>query len=196
MTAVHPEAWPDREAHIPGETGIWVLIGGDLIIFAALFATFLNYRRQDIAGFAAGRGQLHQAVGLASTLLLLLSSLLVMLAVKAMRATAGSLARWALLGAIACGVSFSALKVLDYQDKVAHGHTPASSTFFMLYFVLTGLHWFHLAIGLVVLGVLLRLACRPVLGPRQIAWVEAGACFWHMVDLLWIILFPLLYLVA
>jgi len=179
---------------VPGEVGVWVFILGDMAIFAVLFGTFLTGRAADVPLFDVSQSQLNQDYGVANTLLLLVSSLLVVMAVSGVRERRGR-ADLLLAGAMACGLAFSALKVIEYAGKVGHGVTPATNEFFMYYFILTGLHWFHLALGLVVLGLLIRLARKPALSSSQFAFVEGGACFWHMVDLLWIVLFPLLYLV-
>jgi nitric oxide reductase NorE protein len=75
-------------------------------------------------------------------------------------------------------------------------HTPNQNAFYLYYFILTGLHLFHVFIGIVVLVLLLTQAGKPDLSVNRMAFVEGGACFWHLVDLLWIVLFPLLYLVS
>jgi len=185
---------PARAKHIPGETGIWVFILGDMAIFAVLFVTFLSGLRADAAVFETSQTRLNQNYGVANTLLLLLSSLLVVMAVRGLREQRGR-ADLLLVGAIACGLAFSGLKVLEYAEKVEHGFTPATNDFLMYYFVLTGLHWFHLVLGLLVLTILVRLSRRESRTVNQLSFVEGGACFWHMVDLLWIVLFPLLSLV-
>jgi nitric oxide reductase NorE protein len=189
-----PTVMRSAARHVPGEAGVWVFILGDMTIFAVLFVTFLSGLRRDPGLFEASQAQLNQHYGVANTLLLLLSSLLVVMAVRAMREQRGR-ADLLLVAAIACGLAFSGLKVLEYAGKVDHGITPASNDFFMYYFVLTGLHWFHLVLGLIVLTILVRLSRRESLTDGQLSFVEGGACFWHMVDLLWIVLFPLLYLV-
>jgi nitric oxide reductase NorE protein len=199
-TLTHTRLGDDRAAesakpHVPGEVGVWVFIVGDMLVFATLFLTYLYYRADDPELFAASQSELVQTFGAVNTLLLLLSSLLVVAAVRAVRRKLSRVAPWLIAGAFACGIAFSVLKYVEYHDKVAHELTPATNDFFMLYFVMTGLHWFHLAIGLLVLTVLFVLSRKPALSARQSAFVEGGACFWHMVDLLWIVLFPLLYLV-
>jgi nitric oxide reductase NorE protein len=186
---------PIKTGHIPGELGVWVFILGDMVIFAVLFLTYLHYRGQQSDLFAASQATLSQNIGAAITVLLLFSSLLVVLALRAVRAQELAIARALLLAAFACGVGYSALKVIEYHDKVSHHMTPATNDFYMFYFVLTGLHWFHLALGMVVLLVLFLICRRPELTARQLGFVEGGTCFWHMIDLLWIVLFPLLYLV-
>ena len=181
--------------HVPGEVGVWVFILGEMVVFATLFVTYLSYRAADPGLFAASQMTLNRTSGVILTLILLSASFLVVLAVRAVRAGAPHLARRLILAAIGCGAMFIALKALEYHDKVAHGLTPQTNDFYMLYFVLTGLHLFHVVLGLVVLVILYRLAGKPHLSPVRFGFVEGGACFWHMVELLWIVLFPLLYLV-
>jgi nitric oxide reductase NorE protein len=184
-----------RRYHVPGETGIWVFIFGDMMVFAIMFATYLYYRGKNSALFNASQLELNPDFGLVNTLLLLASSLLVVLAVGVVRTGTHRPAQPLILGAMACGVAFSVLKVIEYSGKIDAGITPQTNQFFMFYFVLTGLHWFHLAIGLAVLGYMYFSARRTALDIKQFAWFEGAGCYWHMVDLLWIVLFPLLYLV-
>jgi nitric oxide reductase NorE protein len=186
---------PSRRHHVPGESGIWVFILGDMVVFAIMFATYLYYRGKDVALFNISQLRLNPDFGLVNTLLLLASSLLVVLAVGLVRAGNHRPARALILGAIGCGLAFSVLKVIEYSSKIDAGITPQTNQFFMFYFVLTGLHWFHLAIGLAVLGYMYFSARRTALDINQFAWFEGAGCYWHMVDLLWIVLFPLLYLV-
>jgi nitric oxide reductase NorE protein len=93
------------------------------------------------------------------------------------------------------GACFVVVKVLEYHEKVAAGITPATNEFFTYYFVLTGLHLAHVLAGLAILLALSRLARTPQANPTRIAFFEGGSCFWHMVDLLWIVIFPLVFLV-
>jgi len=99
------------------------------------------------------------------------------------------------LAGAAVGSCFVIIKVIEYHAKVAAGLTPSTNEFYMYYFVLTGLHLAHVIIGLIVLTVLSRLARKPAPTRTHIAFFEGGACFWHMVDLLWLIIFPLFFLV-
>ncbi|WP_372787870.1 cytochrome c oxidase subunit 3 [Paraconexibacter sp.] len=184
-----------RVRRTPGEAGTWVFIFGDMTVFAVLFATYLYYRAEDPALFASSQQELNQTFGAVNTLLLLLSSLLVVAAVRAVRDHRGVAAPRLIAGAMACGLAFSGLKVVEYGEKISHDQTPATDDFFLYYFVLTGMHWFHLLIGLAVLTALIVITRKPNLTARQVSFVEGGACFWHMVDLLWIVLFPLLYFV-
>lgn len=180
----------------PGEAGTWVFLFGDLIVFAAFFATFLHNRAQDPRLFDTSRQTLDLTIGLTNTLVLLASSLLVVTGVRAMRVESGRLARRFFALALVCGLAFMALKAVEYTAKVEAGHGPSQNSFYLYYFILTGLHLFHVLIGCGGLAFLISQAMRTDLSPARTAAVESAACFWHLVDLLWIMLFPLLYLVS
>lgn len=188
-------AEPSRR-HIPGEPGVWVFIFGDMAVFALLFGAYMYERGQDPELFAASQAELAPAFGAVNTLLLLLGSMLVVLAMRALVAGVRGRARALIAGAIGCGLGFSALKVVEYSQKVAVDQTPATDDFFLYYFVLTGIHWLHLVVGLAVLGLMLHLSADAERARRRFPIIEGGACYWHLVDLLWIVLFPLLYLVG
>lgn len=98
--------------------------------------------------------------------------------------------------AAGCGVVFVALKVTEYVLLVQDGHTAGVNHFYLYYFILTGLHLLHVCIGILVLVLMLTQTRRTELSATRLAVIEGGGCFWHLVDLLWIVLFPLLYLVS
>lgn len=181
---------------VPGEPGVWVLLSGDLLIFTVLFAVYLSRRAQDPALFATSQDHLNRTLGAVNTLILLTSSLLVALAVKALRdSRIRSLsAPLTVVGAL-IGGCFVVIKAIEYRQKLSAGITPGTNEFYMYYFVLTGLHLAHVIIGLAVLAVLSRLAAKPDPTPTRIGFFEGGTCFWHLVDLLWLIIFPLVFLV-
>jgi nitric oxide reductase NorE protein len=197
--AARPEGVAPRNSgdrHIPGEPGVWIFLFGDMVVFGVFFATFMYQRSLAPVMFDESRQSLSIGIGLANTLILLTSSLFVVTAIRAIRSSERVAARWLLVGALVCGLAFVALKAVEYTAKVSQGHTPNQNAFYLYYFILTGLHLFHVLIGIVVLVLLLTQAGRPNLSVNRMAFVEGGACFWHLVDLLWIVLFPLLYLVS
>ena len=169
---------------------------GDMLVFGVFFATFMVERAKAPDVFDAARRTLHLGVGLTNTLVLLTSSLCVVAALRALRTGAGQVARSAVVAAIACGGIFIGLKVLEYHSLVSSGHGVGANHFYLYYFILTGVHLFHVCVGMAVLVFLLRQARRRHVSETRMAVIEGGACFWHLVDLLWIVLFPLLYLVA
>ncbi len=181
---------------IPAESGTWIFLFGDMLVFGAFFATFLVERGKAPELFDVSRTTLHLGVGLANTLVLLTSSLCVVVALGALRSGARHIARSAVVGAMGCGGVFIALKVFEYHSLIADGHGVGANHFYLYYFILTGVHLFHVCVGMGVLTFLLSQTRRSELGETRMAVIEGGACFWHLVDLLWIVLFPLLYLVA
>jgi nitric oxide reductase NorE protein len=191
-------ATPAPAKRIPGEAGLWVLLLGDMTVFALFFGAFLVTRGQHPAEFAASRTQLTIGLGAANTVALLTSSLLVARAVRAHREGRGpQAARRLIAGAGLCALVFATIKGLEWGERLHAGDTPASSDFFMFYFAITAVHFLHLLIGVALLGWVWRIVGRPgPAGARERLIVECGASYWHMVDLLWIVIFPLLYLAS
>ena len=178
--------------HVPGESSMWFFIIGDLLIFCVYFVAYMIYRGQDPALFLHSQQSLNQGIGATNTLLLLTSSLFVALGTQAARERKSAEA-YRLFGlALAFGAAFPFLKILEWVPKVSAGLTPGENLFFMYYYVMTGLHLCHVLLGLVILGFVLR-DLRVSQYPN-IKFVETGAMYWHMVDLLWLILFALFYL--
>jgi nitric oxide reductase NorE protein len=194
---LHPVAAADASSssgRVPGETGIWVLVFGDLTVFALFFCTFTFYRSVEPELFRKSQLALSQPLGVLNTVLLLSSSWFVVMAVHTLREGLSRRSRSLLAGALACGVGFAVVKYFEYAATLRQGFTPASNDFFMFYFVLTGIHLLHVVIGLGVLSWMLVRTRRPANGAGGLAAFECGAIYWHMVDLLWVVLFALLYL--
>lgn len=183
------------QPQLPAEEGLWVFLLGDMCLFALLFCTYVYYRADDLALYAASQEKLNPAWGAAYTLLLLTGSWFVVQGVVAVRRAMLRLAVPLFAAALVCGLGFLGAKLVEYGGKLEAGITPATNDFYMYYYILTGLHFAHVLVGVVVLAVLIAhcRGWRRVGAPSRVL-VEGGACFWHMVDLLWIILFPLLYL--
>lgn len=180
---------------MPGEEGVWVFIFGDMTVFAILFGVYLYYRGAQPELFDDSQARLNQTFGAVNTLVLLTSSLLVVTAVRAVRRHAHALARNLTYAAMVCGVVFIVNKAIEYGQKISHGLVPATNQFFMYFYVMTGLHLIHVVIGIGLLGFAVILTRRTSLSTREQGYLEGAGCFWHMVDLLWIVIFPLLYLV-
>ncbi|MBW8482663.1 cytochrome c oxidase subunit 3 [Actinomadura parmotrematis] len=182
----------ETAARLPGDPGMWVFVLGDLAFFSAYFVIFMVHRGREPELFAAAQRHLSPAVAVATTLLLLTGSWLIALAVQASRAGEHRRALRLTAGTLLTGVLFMLVKAGEWAWEASHGRTFASGDFFMFYYLLTGVHLFHMLLGLVVLGVVLRELRAP--GLRRTAVVETGATYWHMVDLLWIVIFVLVYL--
>lgn len=200
LTPAHTEEPDARRAsrmpgHIPGEPGVWVFIFGDLMVFCLLFGVFVFYRAQDVELFAQSQATLNQHYGAFNTLLLLASSWFVVMGVDAARGARRALAPPLFAGAFLCGVGFGVVKFLEYGEKIGAGITLTTNDFYMYYYMLTGLHFVHVVIGLGVLAAMWLRVRRPAADAGDRRMLESGASYWHMVDLLWIVLFPLIYLV-
>lgn len=181
-------------SHVPGEPGVWILIIGDLIVFGVIFLAFLHARGGEPAVFEESQVALHRAFGVLNTLLLLTSSLFVASAVAAMRPPAAGTARRFLFAALACAVMFLVDKGIEWTDLITGGHGATSNAYFMYFFVMTGLHAVHVVLGVILLIAMTRIARAGKLTKSQIDTVESFGCCWHLVDVLWLIIFPLLYL--
>lgn len=181
--------------NVPGEEGIWVFVLGDMTVFALFFATFMYSRGKNPAVFARDHADLNTALGVVNTLLLVTSSLLVVLAVQ--KVLGGRRAgAWRLIAAaLCCGVGFVAVKAAEWARLFAAGKAVGTSEFFSYYFVFTGIHLLHVLIGLTVLSRLVVVTRQAGFTDKQARLCETGGIFWHMVDLLWVVLFALFYLV-
>ena len=181
-----------RVGRLPGDPGMWVFVLGDLFIFLGYFTVFMVYRSKHTSQFLASQQHLNLTLGLINTLVLLASSRFAALAVVAARSGASGQAIRRVGTAAAGGVVFIGLKVYEWVTLARGGYTLARNEFFMFYFSLTGVHLLHVLLGLVVLGVVVAELRCPSGGRVNV--VEAGAVFWHMVDLIWVVLFALIYL--
>ena len=191
---------PSPAPHLPGESGVWLFILGDLLMFALFFAVFVYYRAQDPALYLQSQATLNANLGALNTLLLLTSSWFVVGAVQAARGGQIDHARRRVVPAMLCGAGFVTVKFFEYRDKLGAGITLTSNDFYMYYYMLTGIHLLHVLIGMGVLIFLWRVlrqgAAQPdtPLSATALGYLESGASFWHLVDMLWIFLFALLYL--
>ncbi len=180
--------------HIPGEIGIWLFVAGDLLVFAVFFIVIALGHVQQPEVFAQGRALLNMWVGVLNTLLLLTGSWFVAIGVDKCRTTSKPVGSHYFALAILCGVAFAANKTFEWGGKISAGFTPATNDFYMYFFIFTGIHLLHVIVGIGVLLLVRSVSRRPALARRDIATMESGATFWHLVDLLWIVLFALFYL--
>ncbi len=203
MTGVSVSALPanDDTADAPsaprlaGDLAVWLIILAELLAFGILFLAFAVSRLRHPDVFAASQPTLDTSAGLANTLLLVTGSWCVAHAVQAAEhGQRPATSRW-LLAAQGCGAAFVVLKLSEYADKAAAGIDLETNVFYMFYFFLTGFHFLHVLAAMVFLAFLSVSVWRCQQVSQQVHALETGAAFWHMVDLLWIVLFPLVYIV-
>ena len=194
----HFEAPKPRASSIKEEliAGVHFFILADIIIFAALFGGFMIERSANIEVFNQSANQLSAWVGILNTLILVTSGLCVVLAVDAARQGKAAVARRWLVATFVIGAGFGVSKIMEYSDKISHDITMHTNDFFMFYYALTGAHFLHFIGGMgALVYIWLEAGKKPVDG-ELFGTIESVALYWHMVDLLWIFIFPILYLLG
>lgn len=185
--------------------GMWLFLFTELLLFGGLFLLYAVYLRRYPQEFATGGKQLNWIMGGANTVILLTSSLSAAMAVTAVQRN--ELRRGVLLicGTILCAAGFMVIKYFEWSAKFGHGIYPGSehlkagapgeSVFFSLYFLTTGIHGIHVLIGAGLLGWIAVKVRSGAVSSDNYILMENGALYWHLVDLVWIFIFPLYYLV-
>jgi cytochrome c oxidase subunit 3 len=186
--------------------GLWLFLLTELILFGGLFILYASYRFAHAAAFAAASTELSLLFGTENTIILITSSLTVALAILSLE-KGGKRAAIALLSVtIALGLAFLVNKGLEWTEEIGRGFYPNSPIlagmdrgevlFFGLYYSMTGLHALHIMIGLGVLATVLASVARGKVRQGRTAFLENAGLYWHLVDVIWIFLFPLFYLIS
>ena len=182
---------PSALLYPPGGLLIWGLVIMELLTFGVALIAFSISGRHEPEVFQSGRQHLNPYFGVANTVFLLASGYFMAVAVE--RFKSGANARPFIHCAMVGGFLFLVLKGIEYHGKIESGFTLGHDTFFTYYWLLTVFHLMHVIVGLVILAVLHR-RLRPAAKTMETEDFEAGAVFWHMCDLIWLILFPVIYL--
>jgi cytochrome c oxidase subunit III len=188
--------------------GMWVFLVTEILFFGGLFLTYSVYRYWYPAAFAAASHEMVVWAGTLNTVVLITSSLTMALAVHGARAGERRTLIVFLIATMALGCVFLGVKAFEYRAEFLEHHFPGSGfqfesafarqaqIFFSLYFLMTGLHALHMIIGLGVMAVMLWWSWRGVITAQYSSPIEISGLYWHFVDIVWIFLFPLLYLVG
>lgn len=181
---------------LPGDLAMWFFILAELTVFAILIIVFAVAQYLDVDGFRFGRVQLDLSAGLALTLTLLSAGFCAALAVEQVRHGRQRSAA-ALLGvAVLLGLAHVVLKSAEYHDLASRGLDLEHSTFFTLFWLITGFHFLHVWLGLVILCWMLLRCLGGAYRHEALTGLESGVLYWHMVDLVWVVLFPVVYVLA
>jgi cytochrome c oxidase subunit 3 len=189
--------------------GMWVFLVTEIMFFGGLFMAYLVYRSAYSTGFQEASNHLDVTWGAINTIVLIVSSLTMALAVRAAQTSAPPKVQvgW-ILATMTLGTAFLGVKVVEYTDKFTHDLVPgpnfvwtgkfpeAAEIFYSLYFCMTGLHALHMIIGLGIMTVIAIMAWRRQFDASYYTPVEVSGLYWHFVDIVWIFLFPLLYLIG
>ncbi|MFW5875486.1 MAG: cytochrome c oxidase subunit 3 [Myxococcota bacterium] len=189
--------------------GMWVFLASEALLFAALFALYAGYRAHWPLAFEEGVHHNDIYIGSINTIILIVSSFFAALAVQSLEAEGRRVAVWSLAATVLLGLTFLGLKLWEWTMHVQEGFvpggasaffqqhdTPGLPTFATLYYIFTGLHALHVIVGCAILAVFLWLVGSRRLGPLHGYRLEAGVLYWHLVDAIWIFLWPMFYLMG
>jgi len=187
-------AWP-AVRRLPGDLAMWFFILAELAVFGILILAFSVAQALQRDVFHAGRQALDASIGLALTLCLLTAGGCAALAVTRVRAGRRGAAAL-LLAALAFASGYVVLKLGEYRHLAELGLGLEHDTFFTLYWILTGFHFLHVLLGMAILGWIAWRCRAGAYGPGRCSGMESGVLYWHMVDLVWVLLFPVVYLLG
>jgi cytochrome c oxidase subunit 3 len=196
-----------RDKKVFSRVGMWLFILSEILIFGGLFLLYAMYRAKHPADFHAGSLELSRFDGTLNTIILLTSSLTAALAVYSLQElNKPRRAAWYLAATFGFGLAFLVVKTFEWSAKFEHGLYPRAAVldarphgeilYFGLYFTMTGLHALHVIIGMTVLAVVLAWVMQNKVTQQKSAILENGVLYWHLVDVIWIFLFPLFYLIS
>jgi cytochrome c oxidase subunit 3 len=209
-TAALAEQFDDLEQqHEASSFGMWVFLATEVMFFGGLFTAYILFRNFYLPAFVAGSHMLDIKIGAANTAILLCSSLTMALAVRAAQLGKKTALISFLLLTLLLGLTFVGIKLgLEWRHDYLEGFAPGVNwtftgpdsrhleLFFCFYFFLTGVHALHMVIGAGILTVLIIMAARGRFSPQRYNAVEVSGLYWHFVDIVWIFLYPLLYLIG
>ena len=196
-----------EQQHESATLGMWAFLITEVMFFGGLFTAYAIYRWKFPEAWNEGSHELDIRLGGLNTAILIGSSLTVVLSIlAAQKGDQKAIVRW-LWTTIGLGLAFLVVKAFEYSAKFEHhlfpgehfsDHVlhPQTELFFGLYFAMTGMHAVHMVIGIGLFGVLLRMAKKGRFTPEHHSWLEMCGLYWHFVDIVWIFLFPLLYLLG
>jgi cytochrome c oxidase subunit 3 len=197
------------QQHEAASFGMWIFLATEVMFFGGLFAGYTIYRNLYLPGFVAGSHLLNVTIGAINTAVLIGSSFTMALAVRSAQTGKRNALVTFLILTILLGLTFVILKLTlewrhDYLEGLAPGlnftfagpNAKSLQLFFCFYFIMTGVHALHMVVGVGILGFLLVQAWKGRYGPDRFNVVEGAGLYWHFVDIVWIFLFPLLYLIG
>jgi len=200
--------FPDLETQRhAARLGMWLFLATEILLFGGLFTAYGVYRMLYPSAFAGASKLIETSMGALNTVVLISSSLTVALAYHYAQESRNRVAAALLLATLAAGGVFLLVKYFEYSHHIHDGHlpgrfysypgltAPGAAMFFTVYFLMTGLHGIHVLIGMGVLAWLAVLAWQGKVSGENTTRLELGGMYWHLVDLIWIFLFPLLYLI-
>lgn len=205
-TAGVQPALSETDRRSGGKVGMWLFISTEVLLFGGLFILYSMYRLKNPAGFHAGSLDLNRVFGTLNTCILITSSLTVALSIEFLRENRPKKSGLFILMTIGLAFGFLVVKAFEWTEKFRHGLYPNAHVllgkpsgeilYFGLYYMMTGLHAVHVIVGICVLSVICAWVMRGKVRPDHPILLENAGLYWHLVDIIWIFLFPLLYLIG
>ena len=196
----------DNKDYTGSKVGMWLFLFSELLFFGGLFLLYSVYRAEHSQEFHIAAGELNTLMGTINTIILLTSSLTIAVSIRALKKNDTRLSIIFNSATIILAVLFLINKYFEWSVKFEHGLYPDSPLllekgkgiilFFGLYFIMTGLHGLHILAGIVLLSVMLILTVRGRINSSSYILLENSGLYWHFVDIIWIFLFPLFYLIT
>lgn len=191
-----------KEPYPPGDFAIWLIVYVELVTFGILFVGYAYSRRGNLQMFNDAQLLLNKNIGFINTLILITSSFFIVKAIQKIKnmtqhnsyESSIIASKW-LLSAMIFGILFLVLKLTEFSHIFGQGITLSTNTFFMFYLLLTMFHFMHVFLGVFILFNLYQKTKIQGYTPQDHRGLETGALYWHLVDLLWIVLFPLVYII-
>ncbi|MFQ5639962.1 MAG: heme-copper oxidase subunit III [bacterium] len=179
---------------VPGRMGIWWFLASEIMIFGGFIAIYLLYRMASEGAWSVMAEHVSAPIGTFNTVILLTSSLTMVKAFEFIDSENRKKTRNFLLITVILGLAFLGVKGFEYSREISMGYTPVSGMFWSFYYAMTGLHGLHVLVGIIANFSLYIMAVRGTLWPKTQRRVEYAGLYWHFVDVIWLFLFPLLYL--
>jgi cytochrome c oxidase subunit III len=176
--------------------GIWTFLATEVLLFGALFTAYTEFRVKYPDLFYAQHLRLNRVMGFANTVILICSSLSVAIGVAAIRKGKQEVLKKALIVTLILAGAFLVVKGFEYREHFLRGELPGTNIFFSLYYIMTAVHALHVVAGMAALSYCLIRTTRGDFSAEYAVPVEISGIYWHFVDLVWIYLFPMLYLMG
>ncbi len=198
-------AHTEHRDYVGAKLGMWFFLFTEVLLFGGMFLVYSVYREVNSADFHEAGMEMNVVIGAVNTIILLTSSLTMALSISAIKKGAKNISVLLQLATVLLGVAFLVNKYFEWSDHIRHGFYPDSPQllamshgkilFFGLYYVMTGIHALHVLIGVSVIAFILVLTLRGTVTSSDYVKLENAGLFWHLVDVIWIYLFPLFYLI-
>ena len=178
----------------PGGILIWMIVLLELLTFGIVLLVFLYQRQADVELFNSSQLMLNKTLGTLNTVVLITSGFFMANGLVTLQSGKDKQSLNWLYATVFMGLLFLVLKGFEYSDKLEHGISLSYNNFFMFYWILTGFHFIHVLVGVIILTYMIVKIRRKVCSSNDYEDVETSGVFWHMCDLIWVFLFPILYL--